>query len=141
MPPERKSDALHSACRCCSQDAVGFQTTVTAHMGPEEFSTSGLMVLQRNWLDVYRYTNWGGTSVPALQPGDKFVPKELMLRAGQTEPPPKQSERDLLALMDRYGIGTDATVSNHIATQQVRCLATQCVLHIRMPSRLHHHSR
>jgi DNA topoisomerase III len=107
-------------CRCCSQDAVGFQTVVTVHMGPEEFTVSGLMVTQRNWLNVYQYTNWGGTSVPPLDPGDTFVPKELMLRAGQTEPPPKHSERDLLALMDRYGIGTDATVSDHIARQQVR---------------------
>jgi hypothetical protein len=68
---------------------------------------------------VYRYTTWGGTEVPALQPGDTFTPAELSLRSGQTEPPPKLSERDLLSLMDRFGIGTDATVAEHIARQQV----------------------
>lgn len=89
-------------------------------MAQETFSTSGLMVLERNWLAVYPYTNWGGTTVPALQPGQRFVPSELTLRAGQTAPPPKLSERDLLAKMDQYGIGTDATVSDHIARQQAR---------------------
>ena len=108
--------------RACSLDATGFQTTVTVHMGQEEFYANGLMVLEKNWLDVYPYTRWGGTEVPPLQPGEMFVPSELALRAGQTEPPPKHTERDLLALMDRYGIGTDATVSNHISTQQVPIL-------------------
>jgi hypothetical protein len=107
-------------CSCCSQDAVGFQTTVTAQMAQEQFSVSGLMVTQRNWLEVYPYTSWGGSTVPTLQPGQVFEPRELLLRAGQTEPPPKLSERDLLSLMDRFGIGTDATVSDHIAKQQVR---------------------
>ena len=107
-------------CRCCSQDAIGFQTSITAQMAQEEFTASGLMVLERNWLDVYTYTTWGGTEVPPLQPGQTFAPRELALRAGQTEPPPKLSERDLLSLMDRFGIGTDATVSSHIANQLVR---------------------
>lgn len=48
-----------------------------------------------------------------------------MLNEGQTQPPPKLSERDLLTLMDRYGIGTDATVSNHIANQQARGYASK----------------
>lgn len=92
---------------------------MTVQMAQEEFSAHGLMVLERNWLDVYPYTNWGGGEVPPLQPGQEFVPKELELKGGQTRPPLRLSERDLLSLMDRFGIGTDATVSNHIAKQQV----------------------
>ena len=39
------------------------------------------MVLERNWLDVYPYTNWGGNSnLPVLQPGDTFQPSELLLQ-------------------------------------------------------------
>ena len=83
------------------------------------------MVVERNWLNVYRYTSWGGTEVPALQPGETFTPAELYLHDGHTEPPPKLSERDLLSLMDRFGIGTDATVAEHIARQQVCSSARQ----------------
>jgi DNA topoisomerase-3 len=88
-------------------------------MAQEEFTASGLMVLERNWLDVYPYTSWGGSEVPPLQPGATFEPTELTLRGGHTEPPTKLSERDLLSLLDRFGIGTDATVAEHIAKQQV----------------------
>jgi DNA topoisomerase III len=107
-------------CRCCSKDAIGFQTTVTAQIAQEEFTATGLMVTERNWLAVFRYQTWGGTEVPPLRPGDVFTPDELVLRQGQTEPPPKLSERDLLSLMDKFGIGTDATVADHIQKQQVQ---------------------
>lgn len=106
-------------CRSCSKDAIGFQTTMEARIAQEDFSTTGLMVMERNWLLVYRYSSWDGAQLPPLQPGDTFAPAELLLRSGQTQPPPKLSERDLLSLMDRFGIGTDATVAEHIARQQV----------------------
>lgn len=114
-----RSIVLAGVCRCCSQDAIGFQTTVEARIAQEDFTATGLMVIERNWLNVYKYTSWGGSEVPPMEPGSTFVPSELSLRQGQTEPPPKLTERDLLALMDRFGIGTDATVSDHIAKQQV----------------------
>lgn len=35
---------------------------------------------QRNWLEVYPYTNWGGNdSLPAFAEGQRFMPSELML--------------------------------------------------------------
>lgn len=37
---------------CCSDDARGDGTTVTIDMGGEEFSTSGLMITERNFLEV-----------------------------------------------------------------------------------------
>lgn len=39
---------------CCSRDAVGRETVVVAQLGGERFRTTGLMVLERNWLDVSR---------------------------------------------------------------------------------------
>jgi DNA topoisomerase-3 len=36
---------------------------------------------------------------------------------GRTQAPPKLSERDLIAAMERHGIGTDATVADHIQKQ------------------------
>ena len=40
-------------------------------------------------------------------------------------PPPLLSESDLIALMDRHGIGTDATIAEHIKTIQKREYAVQ----------------
>lgn len=36
---------------------------------------------------------------------------------GMTQPAPRLSERDLIAQMERHGIGTDATVADHIQKQ------------------------
>lgn len=75
-------------------------------------SVPGLMVTERNWLLVYRWASWGGNSnLPAFVEGQQFQPSELTLRQGATAPPPRLSERDLIAAMERHGIGTDATVA------------------------------
>jgi len=87
-------------------------------------SLSGLMVTERNWLLVYRWASWGGNSnLPAFVEGQQFQPNELTLRQGATAPPPRLSERDLIAAMERHGIGTDATVAGdkqHLGWQQQR---------------------
>ena len=44
---------------------------------------------------------------------------------GVTHPPPKLSERDLIAAMERHGIGTDATVADHIQKQLDRGYAAK----------------
>jgi hypothetical protein len=68
---------------------------------------AGLMVLERNWLDVYTpWGTWGGNAnLPTFQQGQVFEPTELTLREGATQPPPRLSERDLISAMERYGIG------------------------------------
>ncbi len=39
------------------------------------------MVTERNWLEVYPYTKWGGNdSLPHLQEGQTFLPSHLMLK-------------------------------------------------------------
>lgn len=39
------------------------------------------MVTERNWLEVYPYTKWGGNdSLPHLQEGQTFMPSHLMLK-------------------------------------------------------------
>ena len=48
-----------------------------------------------------------------------------LILQGQTQPPPRLSERDLIALMDSHGIGTDATVAEHIQKQLERGYATK----------------
>ena len=42
------------------------------------------------------------------------------MKDGQTSPPQPISEVELIALMDRNGIGTDATIAQHITTIQDR---------------------
>ena len=48
-------------------------------------------------------------------------PRNANQSQGATAPPPRLSERDLIAAMERHGIGTDATVAEHIQKQLDRC--------------------
>ncbi|XP_041363021.1 DNA topoisomerase 3-alpha-like isoform X2 [Gigantopelta aegis] len=84
---------------CCSQDAQGFETTVEIDIAEERFTAQGLMIVARNYLDVYPYEKWNAKMNP-----------------GETSPPPLLSEADLIALMEKHGIGTDATHAEHIET-------------------------
>lgn len=43
---------------CVSQDALGQETVVDVDIAQEKFSTSGLMITARNYLDVYPYDRW-----------------------------------------------------------------------------------
>lgn len=75
----------------CSLDALGHETSVKVeyggmHTAPsryfsfecvhegEEFTASGLVVLERNYLDVYIYDKWEGRRVPEFREDETFVP-------------------------------------------------------------------
>ena len=68
-------------CRCCSKAAVGFETRVAIDIAGEGFKTTGLMVTERNWLDVYPYATWGGNAnLPMFQQGQQFMPQAIDLK-------------------------------------------------------------
>ena len=49
-----------------------------------------------------------------LQKGASFSISQIKIVEGKTSPPPLLSESELLAQMDKYGIGTDASMATHI---------------------------
>ena len=114
---------------CCSEDAKGSSTTITLKYGPELFLATGLEVLERNYLDVYPYENWTSTQqLPNFREGETFVPDEAKMTEGRTSPPGYLTEPELIALMDANGIGTDATMAEHIAKIKERAyVMTQSV--------------
>ncbi len=106
---------------CCSKAAVGHETSVFVNIGGEGFKAAGLMISERNWLDVYvPWERWGEKSIPLFHQGQLFVPSMLQMKRGQTEPPQLLTESELIAEMDNNGIGTDATIAQHIKAVQDR---------------------
>ena len=101
---------------CCSEDAKGQATDVEIEYGDEIFHAHGVVVLERNYLDVYPYENWtNSTTLPKFRLDETFEPTEAMIADGKTTAPGYLTEPDLIALMDANGIGTDATMAEHIA--------------------------
>ncbi|KAL6551905.1 DNA topoisomerase 3-alpha [Orobanche gracilis] len=110
---------------CVSQPAIGAETTVQIDIAGEQFSASGRVIIARNYLDVYRFESWGGSMIPNYNNGQQFTPTTLTLDSGVTRPPPLLSEADLLSCMDKAGIGTDATMHDHIKKLLDRFYATK----------------
>ncbi|CAH8456809.1 unnamed protein product [Dicrocoelium dendriticum] len=124
---------------CLSADAQGSETLVQLCVGksampalsgtsavlltPEDsevFEAKGLVILQPNYLEVYIYDRWTENNMPAFRLADWIVPTNIEMLTGHTTPPPLLTEADLISLMDRHGIGTDATHADHIETIKQR---------------------
>ncbi|KAJ3673895.1 hypothetical protein LUZ60_005887 [Juncus effusus] len=110
---------------CVSQPAVGAETTVEIDIAGEQFHANGRAIIAKNYLDVYRFDTWGGSLLPTYTVGQQFIATALTLDSGVTRPPPLLSEADLLSCMDKAGIGTDATMHDHIKKLLDRCYATK----------------
>lgn len=106
---------------CCSEDAKGESTTVEIEYGDETFFTNGLIVLERNYLDVYPYEKWTSSQpLPRFTLHETFEPTEANITEGETTAPGYLTEPELIGLMDANGIGTDATMAEHIAKVKER---------------------
>jgi len=105
---------------CVSKDALGLETSVTINLNGEEFSANGLVILEPNYLEVYPYYRWNAKEIPQFQSNEEFVPVSIMMIESKTCPPKLLNESELIALMEKHGIGTDATHAEHIDKIQVR---------------------
>ncbi|KAL1959870.1 hypothetical protein VTO42DRAFT_1015 [Malbranchea cinnamomea] len=101
---------------CCSDDAKGESTDIEIKYGDEIFYAHGLTVLERNYLEVYVYDKWESSQeLPKFTVGETFEPTEAKITEGKTVSPGYLTEPELIGLMDANGIGTDATMAEHIA--------------------------
>lgn len=61
---------------------MGARSSARVRISDETFSATGLMVVERNWLDVYPWERWGqgGDALPRFHEGQTFMPQELLLK-------------------------------------------------------------
>lgn len=105
---------------CCSKDAQGVETMVEIEIAGEQFKAKGLAVTAKNYLNVYPYERWSDKTLPVYHTGDTFMPTSIDMVDGHTQPPSLLTEADLIVLMEKHGIGTDATHAEHIETIKSR---------------------
>lgn len=101
---------------CCSEDALGQETLVEIEIGKvrECFSSKGLEVIEKNFLDIYPFDKWNDSIMPRFVQGQTLMPCRCEMVEGKTTPPNLLTESELIAVMDKNGIGTDATIAEHI---------------------------
>jgi DNA topoisomerase-3 len=102
----------------CSDHARGRETVNVARFGEggHAYVGKGLVIDERNFLDIFIYRNWTGNLFAKYDTNENFCPDELNIDEKWTQPPPLLSEKDLLTKMDKAHIGTDATMATHIKT-------------------------
>ena len=49
---------------CCSRDAKGHETKVEYQIKDEFFTLKGLIIVEKNYLDVYIYEKWNANTIP-----------------------------------------------------------------------------
>eukprot|EP00438_Fugacium_kawagutii_P025440 Skav204285 [mRNA] locus=scaffold409:282779:287130:+ [translate_table: standard] len=108
---------------CCSPDARGNRTEVEISCAGEFFVKAGIVVYDRGWLDVYPYSNWVEDVLPPFQVNEVLTFSALDMIESATQPPQLLTEAELIGIMDREKIGTDATMHDHIQKIQTRTYA------------------
>lgn len=78
------------------------------------------MIRERNYLEVYPYDKWTAKEILNYERGTHFEPTEIAMPEGSTSAPNLLTEADLIGLMEKHGIGTDATHAEHINTIKTR---------------------
>lgn len=98
-----------------SYDCKYLQTTISFSVGPERFTCTGKAVISTGYTEIMP---WQGIpmeeSLPTCEKGDVFAVDEVKLLEKQTNPPDYLTEAELITLMEKHGIGTDASIPVHI---------------------------
>nr|XP_039318295.1 DNA topoisomerase 3-beta-1 isoform X3 [Saimiri boliviensis boliviensis] len=98
-----------------SHDCKYLQSTISFRIGPELFTCSGKTVLSPGFTEIMPWQSVPlEESLPTCQRGDTFTVSEVKMLEKQTSPPDYLTEAELIMLMERHGIGTDASIPVHI---------------------------
>ncbi|KAK4046311.1 DNA topoisomerase [Microbotryomycetes sp. JL221] len=88
----------------CSKNAKGLQTKIEIQINFETFETLGLIVLEKNYLNVYVFDQWNENNLPQFELNQIYELSNLEIKKGQTSQPNLLTEADLVSLMDKNGI-------------------------------------
>ena len=75
-------------------------------------------------MEIYQGSKLRESELPELKVGKVVKIGNIKLEHSSTKPPPCLSESSLIDLMDQNGIGTDATIHEHIKKVQERGYGT-----------------
>ncbi|XP_064471514.1 DNA topoisomerase 3-beta-1-like [Ornithodoros turicata] len=98
-----------------SEDLKYMQTTAQFQVGDEGFTLTGKSVVAPGFS---RFMPWQGIgaeeALPPITSGTAYPLQQMKLAEHKTSPPDYLTESELISLMDKHGIGTDASIPVHI---------------------------
>ena len=98
-----------------SQDFVYEQSTIKLSIGDEKFSKKGSIPLSAGYTAFMPWAASTDDRLPSgIAAGDELLVVDVKIVDKKTSPPDYLSEADLISLMEKHGIGTDASIPTHI---------------------------
>ncbi|KAL7711865.1 DNA topoisomerase [Entamoeba marina] len=97
-----------------SEDATTAETKVSVIVGEERFVATGTVMQKRGFLDIFPFRKCTTKELPQFTKGERVNVQKYEIGSGETTPPKPITEPELISLMDKNGIGTDATIAQHI---------------------------
>lgn len=107
---------------------------IVVDFGKIQLEVEGQRTIDEGYWRIYPWERQSDRPLPRVYVGDEAHAIKVEVVERETEPPPPMSESELLALMKKYGIGTDATMQDHIYTnikrgymklQKGKCIPTK----------------
>lgn len=90
-------------------------TTARLKLGDEEFNLSGKTVISAGYTELLTWQAIANDEkMPNLNKNEKLELVEAKIVERQTSPPDFLTESELITLMEKHGIGTDASIPVHI---------------------------
>ncbi|MGI0484174.1 type I DNA topoisomerase [Pantanalinema rosaneae CENA516] len=95
------------------------QTRIITQSGEVQWQAKGQVVEFAGFAKYWRSIG-ADTELPIVQPGQSLTVKQAAHEQKQTQPPPRYSEAQLVAVMERKGIGRPSTYAPTIQTLKQR---------------------
>lgn len=91
------------------------ETTVTFEVSNETFSLSGKNVIEPGFTEIMPWKRVSDDDpIPTFTNNEMFTIEDMKLDERHTSPPDYLTESELISLMEKHGIGTDASIPVHI---------------------------
>ncbi|CAN0870597.1 DNA topoisomerase 3-beta [Linum grandiflorum] len=97
-----------------SHDCKFVRTKIQFSAGGEVFHCVGRRVRVQGFTSIMPWLAVNEKNIPLFAKGQKIRMSKVELFEGKTAPPDYLSESELISLMEKYGIGTDASIPVHI---------------------------
>lgn len=106
-------------------DCKYLSTTAKFEVGTETFSATGKTLLDPGYTTVLTWQAFGANeTLPKFTTGESVNIHEVKLLECYTQPPEYLTEAELISLMEKHGIGTDASIPVHINNICIRNYVT-----------------
>ncbi|XP_024635697.1 DNA topoisomerase 3-beta isoform X3 [Medicago truncatula] len=97
-----------------SPDCKYIRKKVEFQVGGESFHCTGQHVITKGFTAIMPWLAINDKSLPSFEEGQKIKLSKVELYEGSTTPPDFLTESELISLMEKNGIGTDASIPVHI---------------------------